>query len=566
MSLLSRCWSLTLALIVAVILPLATGANRGAHASSPIPRATPGWQAGATISATGGTIFDATFLDAANGWAVGSGGGLYHTVDGGSTWATVVTGITNDLDQVVFADPQDGYVRGNNIILQTTNGGVSWQQLPTTFPNTMASLSAPSPSMLAVYATPNNAPDGVYISTNSGISWTLSLTATNINQVLFTSPLDGWVVGANAVLRTVDGGASWQTVFDASGPGGTSNNYLQIYWLDAANGFMLAFPGGGPSPEILVLRTTDGGHAWTPTGSMTLPEGDTTLPYVRMAFASPTMGLVGNMSLDYLGTQLCQHGLGFFLFETTDGTTWQPQPWPGAGCVTIPGFRGTAPYFVLDNTFYYYGYPATPTPQPTSTATNTTTTTPTSMPTTTLAPTATPRPTLTQTAGTVALPTATSTPAPTEGVATPIPTEMPPPSATEAPPTTTSEKVPVSSLRTTIPLAVAVQHTVASGGYLAFRVKTAPHGHTSITIAVTTTRVVTVGKGKAKRRVRRTVVLYRVSERGTADHLGRLNLRVHLTYRPNHAMRAGVSVVVQSGRLTRRWSTTTTIRPPGHSG
>jgi len=120
MSRLSRRLYLALVIVLAVIVPHAAWSGRGPTVFAIGPRAQLGWQAGATISATGGAVHDATFLDASSSWAVGSSGGLYLTTDGGSTWTTVVTGLTNDLDQLVSADAQNGYVRGTDIILQTT--------------------------------------------------------------------------------------------------------------------------------------------------------------------------------------------------------------------------------------------------------------------------------------------------------------------------------------------------------------------------------------------------------------------------------------------------------------
>jgi photosystem II stability/assembly factor-like uncharacterized protein len=296
MSIVSRRWYLLLVMGFTLTLPFATGSNRSAMASSPTPRADQGWQAAAYISATGGTIYDATFLDAANGWAVGSNGGLYQTTDSGSTWTTKVTGITNDLDQIVFPDAQDGFARGSGIILQTTNGGTTWQPLTATIPQPITSMSVPSSSMIAVYATPNDRPDGIYISTNSGISWTLSLHAENINQVLFTSPSNGWVVGSNVVSRTIDGGASWQTVLDTTGQVGYHAYYRHIQFVSSSVGFLFDAVDDFNQPAHIekVLRTADGGSSWQDGGIIRFgTTGGACYGCDSMAFGSATAGLIG---------------------------------------------------------------------------------------------------------------------------------------------------------------------------------------------------------------------------------------------------------------------------------
>ncbi len=445
MSRLSRRWYLALVIVLAVIVPHAAWTGRGPTVFAIGPRAQLGWQAGATISATGGTIYDATFLDASNGWAVGSNGGLYHTTDGGSTWITIVTGLPDDLYHVVFPDAQDGYALGANIILHTADGGATWQRLSSaTMPNTLGYVSVPSPSMLAVYATPNNGQDGVYISTNSGISWTLNLQAEQINQIVFTSPSSGWFLGTDVVSRTTDGGATWQTVF---GPGGSVTNiYQQIQFVSPSLGILL-------DNTKEVLRTTDGGASWQVIGSLPSPGGDYSLSGpVRMAFSSssPMAGLIGLLANNYFSSP------GNFVYITADGgVTWQPTflGYPSnrsSGQPPIIGYRGASPYAISGNTFYYYGYPATPTPQPTSTATNTPpptdtpTPTMTPWPTWTAMPSATPRPTATlRPATSTALPpTSTAIPLPSvpSDTVTPMPTDTP----TEQAASTTGQRRAVS--------------------------------------------------------------------------------------------------------------------------
>ena len=43
-----------------------------------------------------------SFVDANNGWAVGNGGTILHTSNGGATWSTQRSGTFNDLFGVSF--------------------------------------------------------------------------------------------------------------------------------------------------------------------------------------------------------------------------------------------------------------------------------------------------------------------------------------------------------------------------------------------------------------------------------------------------------------------------------
>ena len=67
---------------------------------------------------------DVAFTDETNGWAVGDGGIIYGTTDGGITWIQLASGTYCDLFSVSFTDANNGTVVGaNGTILRTTNGG-----------------------------------------------------------------------------------------------------------------------------------------------------------------------------------------------------------------------------------------------------------------------------------------------------------------------------------------------------------------------------------------------------------------------------------------------------------
>jgi len=69
-------------------------------------------------------------------WAGGSGGALYHTLDGGNSWTRVlpsVTGInlTGDILSVQFSDPRNGTVTTSTTELWTTpDDGQTWHRQP----------------------------------------------------------------------------------------------------------------------------------------------------------------------------------------------------------------------------------------------------------------------------------------------------------------------------------------------------------------------------------------------------------------------------------------------------
>jgi hypothetical protein len=67
------------------------------------------------------------FTDANTGWAVGAGGVILHTSDGGAGWIGQASGTTGSLYGVHFSDANVGWVVGDfGAILHTTTGGSTW--------------------------------------------------------------------------------------------------------------------------------------------------------------------------------------------------------------------------------------------------------------------------------------------------------------------------------------------------------------------------------------------------------------------------------------------------------
>ncbi len=82
------------------------------------------------------TIFRAVAVssDAAEVWAGGSGGALYHTVDGGANWARVIPSeagipLTGDIISIQFSGPRNGVVTTSNAQVWTTaDTGQTWHK------------------------------------------------------------------------------------------------------------------------------------------------------------------------------------------------------------------------------------------------------------------------------------------------------------------------------------------------------------------------------------------------------------------------------------------------------
>jgi photosystem II stability/assembly factor-like uncharacterized protein len=131
----------------------------------------------------------------------------------------------------------------------------------------------------------------------SGIADLRGLAAVSRNVV--------WASGDGTVLRTVDGGQSWQNV---TPPGAADQSFWDIEAFDSDNAVLLA-----KGQEARIYRTQDGGASWTQTFHNT----DTHAFYTAIAFSDPLRGLALSRPV----------GGKFRVLRTADGgQTWQLVP------------------------------------------------------------------------------------------------------------------------------------------------------------------------------------------------------------------------------------------------
>jgi photosystem II stability/assembly factor-like uncharacterized protein len=187
------------------------------------------------------------------GWAVGSGGQIAKTTDGGNTW--IINSLNNYsyLRKVRFRDINNGVIiGGSGEIFYTNNAGVSWTL------STGASLSS-IPSYHSVEFVPNTSnayaigygSNGYVLlrSANNGASWTqVSINSSiTLNDISFPSASNGWIASQSSLLKTIDGGLTWQ-----SQSTGFSGNLYSVQFINNQVGFVSG----------TLLKTTNGGNTW----------------------------------------------------------------------------------------------------------------------------------------------------------------------------------------------------------------------------------------------------------------------------------------------------------------
>lgn len=131
------------------------------------------------------------------------------------------------------------------MLLQTSNGGASWQQIGQFGPDHLMRVSRS-----VLYATAATQ-GGLYRSENGGSTWT-QLPVDGVPVfVSFPTPEIGYVdLEANHLLRTTDGGSTWTEV-------PTGQRVWNASFFDARRGLALTTPG------TELIETVDGGRRWT---------------------------------------------------------------------------------------------------------------------------------------------------------------------------------------------------------------------------------------------------------------------------------------------------------------
>jgi photosystem II stability/assembly factor-like uncharacterized protein len=224
----------------------------------------------AQSSATTRGLNDVHFVDANRGWAVGEAGTILATVNGGRTWEMQNATVSVNLNAVRFLNATQGWIAGSfdteaglATLLVTTNGGASWARVSASLPEASLiglDITTDGGTRLTVVGVGNQAT--ILRSNNGGVSWDeqalpLDLDPfVSLQSVDFVSANRGWVVGTlGTILFTDDGGVSWT---QQAPP--TSANLYDVAFAGNSLGWCVGQGG-------TILKTTNAGSSWSPQTS-----------------------------------------------------------------------------------------------------------------------------------------------------------------------------------------------------------------------------------------------------------------------------------------------------------
>ena len=154
-------------------------------------------------------------------WFGTSAGRVYKSTDMGAIWSVANTGLTN-CSRVAFKDASNGIATDGNLIVKTTDGGLTWttQTFTGNFYSTDLCFV---PGTLGTYICTgwglgNN---GSSYSIDDGVTWT-NIDAVGHHAVSFLNATTGWSGGTNT-SSTIGGMFKWSGTFT----GIKNNDYLK---------------------------------------------------------------------------------------------------------------------------------------------------------------------------------------------------------------------------------------------------------------------------------------------------------------------------------------------------
>jgi photosystem II stability/assembly factor-like uncharacterized protein len=237
-------------------------------------------------------------------WAVGSYGGIFHSMDGGKSWARQVSRSENLLCAVYFVNENLGWASGiYGTVLHTEDGGKNWVRQNTGTGEHLFDICFVNKDVGWTVGMGT-----ILHTTDGGKTWAQQREKedVNLNAVCFLDENTGWVVGEfGRIYHTTDGGKSWiqqkpPTLFvNEDDPWGDVPLALYgVTFVDKNRGWVIGISG-------LLLRTDDGGKTWTDLRD----ELNTEAPFYDIEFKGNLGWIVG--------------GCGSYLLTQDHGKTWK---------------------------------------------------------------------------------------------------------------------------------------------------------------------------------------------------------------------------------------------------
>jgi photosystem II stability/assembly factor-like uncharacterized protein len=252
------------------------------------------------------------------GYTQGAGSSIIKTSDGGINWQNININQIYYLSSIDFFNEQTGFVGGSigldiNFIFRSTDGGLNWSQSDSLDEGIIA-IKFPFDNLTGFASGHHNGSgnNSIYKTTDGGTNWIRKSMPVlspfgDIKSFYFVSNQIGYAAGNRTILQTTDFGETWFSVY-------TGNESFKS----------ICFPENETTGYVVgdfntALKTTDGGSNWQILNTNV----SVTHYYNSVAFVTNQSGFI-------VGSN------GIILKTTDGGTNWL-------------NLRTGVPYFLLNS-------------------------------------------------------------------------------------------------------------------------------------------------------------------------------------------------------------------------
>lgn len=181
---------------------------------------------------------------------------IIKSTDGGDSWQQIVGGTgTIGYEAICFTSENTGYVAGwDGYIAKTTDGGSTWTTMNTGGDNWYFSdLEFWDADHGVAMANLNSGGAGVYVTTNGGDTWSTAFGLNqNVQDIAYADANTLYAVGGDEkIAKSTNGGSSWSEIYSGA---------FSFYFIGVGFNGDFGVIGG---EDGKIMSTTDGGATWS---------------------------------------------------------------------------------------------------------------------------------------------------------------------------------------------------------------------------------------------------------------------------------------------------------------